>query len=195
MRLFGGLLGAVLALVVGTAPAVSALETTTFGIDVAVEDPEGRLHVPIAAGDTSSGELRVWNKTAEPLVLRLSVVPAQVDEHGNASFGGDAAAVGWVSVDPMRVTLGPQEQRRVAVVVDAPRKLDGERKTVAVLAEPESSEDAPAVLQRLAVTTYLDPDDGSLVASLGLLPWIAAVALVVAALAAHRVLGAGRGGR
>ncbi len=179
------------ALVLGTlaAPA-GAIETETFGIDVVENRSEGRLRIRLEAGKTTAGELRVWNKHDGPLVLRLSVTPASVDDDGTASLGGDPEPVRWVSV-PTRVELAAGEERRVTVRVAAPRQLSAEPKTVAVLAqaEPAAGGDEPAVLQRLAVTTYLVPDEGSLVASLGWLPWIAAAALtaVVAALTRRAV--------
>jgi hypothetical protein len=171
--------GAALALAGEAAPA-AAIETETFGIDVVESDPEGRLHIAVRAGETSSGQLRVWNNHDTPLVLRLSVVPAEVAPDGTASFGGDAEPVAWVEV-PTLVELAPGEERKVTVSVSPPRRLDAETKTVAVLAEPEITGDAPAVLQRLAVTTYLVPEKGSLIAGLGWLPWVASAALVVVA--------------
>jgi hypothetical protein len=46
-------------------------------------------------------------------------------------------------------------------------------------------------VQRLALTTYLEPDDGNLLASLGPFPWIALAVLVVVGLLAARA-GLGR---
>ena len=174
------LAGAILS---GIAP-VRAIETTSFGIDVVEVNEDRRLHIPIAAGETSRGELRVFNKQQEPITLSLSVVAARVNDSGGASLGGDAEPVGWVTVEPARVELAVGEERTIEVRVDAPRKLDGEVKTVAVLAQPApdgGSESAPAVLQRLAITTYLEPDEDSLIASLGPFPWIAGAVLLVAA--------------
>lgn len=179
-------MGAAVVLSATVAPA-GAIETNTFGIDVVQRDPEGRLRIAIKAGEDSTGRLRVWNKHDAPLVLRLSIVPAQVASDGTASFGGDTSPVEWVDV-PNRVELGPGATREVTVEVAAPRELDGDTKTVAVLAEPEVIGDAPAVLQRLAVTTYLVPDRGSLIASLGWLPWLAlALMLAVGGGAGYRV--------
>jgi hypothetical protein len=177
--------GAVLS---GAAPAF-AIETTTFGIDVAEESEDGRLHIQIKAGESTTGRLRVWNKQATPLTLVLSVFPARVDDNGQATLGGEEEATEWVAVEPSRVELDPGASQTIEVRVDAPRKLDREVRTVAVLAQPDTGgEQAPAVLQRLAVTTFLEPDEDSLIASLGPFPWIAAaVLLVVLALLGRRM--------
>lgn len=178
--------GAVLS---GAAPAF-AIETTSFGIDVAEESEDGRLHIQIKAGESTTGRLRVWNKQTTPLTLVLSVFPARVDDNGQATLGGEEEeATEWVVVEPSRVELDPGASQTIEVRVDAPRKLDGDVRTVAVLAQPDADTgQAPAVLQRLAVTTFLEPDQDSLIASLGPFPWIAAaVLLVVAVLLARRM--------
>ena len=176
------------AVLLGAAPAV-AIETTSFGIDVAEQSEDSRLHIPVRAGESTSGRLRVWNKQTTPLTLVLSVFPARVDGTGQATLGGEEEATDWVTVEPSRVELQPGASRTIEVRVDAPRKLDGEVRTVAVLAQPDTDGEAPAVLQRLAVTTFLEPDEDSLIASLGPFPWIAAgVLLIVLALLARRML-------
>lgn len=176
-----------LALLTASAPGAAAIETTTFGLDVVEPSADGRLHIPIKAGETSSGELRLFNKTDAPLTIALSVSPAQVDDEGSASLGGDATPVGWVELSEDQVALAPREERRIDVRVQAPRQLPGERAVVAIVAEPQAAGDAPAVVQRVAVTTLLEPDKDSLVASLGWYPWLAALLLaIVVALALYR---------
>lgn len=165
----------------------AAIETAGFGLDVAQPTEDGRLHVPAAAGATSTGAIRVWNKTAAPLTLELRIASARVEADGRASPGGDDPAVGWVSVDPATVELGPSAEATVAVEVRPPRRLGGEAHTVAVVAHPvpASGGDQPAVIQRLALTVFLEPDGPSFVESLGPWPWVALVLLLaVAALAA-----------
>lgn len=171
------LAGAVIAVSALAAP-VGALETTSYGLDVVETTEDGRLRIAIAAGRTTSGRLRVWNKEQRPLTLRFSVVPATVDPSGAASLGGDDEPVGWVEV-PDEVRLAPGGRTEVLVRVDAPRRLDGETRTVAVVAEPALvGDEPPAVVQRLAVTTYLVPEAGSLVAELGPIVWVALGVLV-----------------
>lgn len=175
------LAGVTLALVAGVAPA-PAIETSTYGLNVVTPSKDGRLHIDVRAGRTSTDAVRVWNKSAAPLVIRLSAVPATVAANGTASLGGQDAAAGWVHFDEEVVRLAPGERRDVRVEVKAPRRITAATRTVAVVAEPMTSGDAPAVMQRLAVTTYLKPVNGSLVAGLGLLPWLAfGVLLAVAA--------------
>ncbi|HEX2849132.1 MAG TPA: hypothetical protein VHN98_01205 [Acidimicrobiales bacterium] len=178
--------GVLLAILAGSAPA-GAIETSSFGIDVASPTKDGRLHVEVRAGHTSTTTIRVWNKdTAAPLTLRLSAVPARVDATGAASLGGDATAVKWVSFAVKEITLKPGERRDVEVRVTAPRKIAADQRTLAVMAEPVIAGAAPAVMQRLAVTTYVVPAHGSLVAGLGWLPWIALIVLLAVAVALGR---------
>lgn len=175
------------AILSGVAPAV-AIETTSFGIDVATRSDDQRLHIPVRAGETSTGELRVWNKQDTPLRLAFSVAPARVDDEGRASLGGDEPAVEWLSIEPASLELDAGAERIVEVRVHGPRKLEVGKRTVAVLAQPAVDGDAPAVLQRLAITTFLEPDEDSLIASLGVFPWIAAAILLLSiALLARRV--------
>lgn len=168
-----------LAILTAAAPGAAAIETTTFGLDVVDPTADGRLHIPIKAGETSSGQLRLFNKTDGPLTIALSVSPAQVDGEGSASLGGDATAVAWVELSEVQVALAPREERTIDVRVQAPRQLPAERAVVAIVAEPQAAGDAPAVVQRVAVTTLLEPDKGSLVASLGWYPWLAALLLAI----------------
>jgi hypothetical protein len=182
------LTGALLAFAGGGAPA-GAIETTSFGLDVAEPTDDGRLHLELRAGETTTGQVKVWNKTEAPLVLQLSVAPARIAEDGTVSLGGDDAAVGWVDLEPARVELPAGGERVVEVKVEAPRKLTGDVRAVAIQAEPAAADPAagggeqPAVIQRLALTTYLEPDEDSLIASLGPYPWIA-LAILVAVVAA-----------
>ena len=183
------LTGALLAFIGGGAPA-GAIETTSFGLDVAKPTPDGRLHLELRAGTSTSGQVKVWNKTDAPLTLQLSVAPAQVADDGTVSLGGDDDVVDWVDLETDRVELAAGQERLVEVEVDAPRKLDDEIRAVAIQVEPAASPggEQPAVIQRLALTTYLEPDEDSLIASLGPYPWIAlaVLLLVVAAVVRSR---------
>lgn len=164
--------------------AAAAIETTTFGLDVVEPTPDGRLHITLEAGERSTGRLRLFNKTDGPLAIKLSVSPATVDAAGTAQLGGDATAVEWVEVPAEPVALAPRQQQVVEVVVDAPDELPAERATVAIVAEPAAvaGGQAPAVLQRVAVTTLLEPGQKKgVIASLGWWPWVALALLVAVA--------------
>lgn len=167
----------------GATPA-GAIESASFGIDTTGGSGAGaarKLELKVRAGGVARDEVRVWNKTPEPMRVRLSVAPAQVDKAGTASLGGDPAAAGWVDLDAEDVLLAPHEARTVAFEVRPPRELSAGTKTLAVLAEPVAKGgSAPAVLQRLAVMAYLNPD-GALSASLGWLPLAALAALLALA--------------
>ncbi len=164
--------------------AAAAIETTTFGLDVVTPSPDGRLHITTRAGTTSTGQLRLFNKTDAPLALTLSVSPATVAADGQASLGGDTEPVSWIELPASPLTLAPGATRIIDVRVNAPRTLSSDRMAVAVVAEPALSPagEAPAVLQRVAMTTLLEPDDESLIASLGAYPWLALALLLVVAL-------------
>ncbi len=165
------------------APA-AAIETTTFGLDVVTPSTDGRLHIATRAGETSTGRLRLFNKTDAPLAITLSVSPATVAADGQASLGGDAEPVSWIELPDSPVTVAPGATRILDVRVNAPDRLSPERRAVAIVAEPALSPagEAPAVLQRVAMTTFLEPDEKSLIASLGAYPWLALALLLVVAL-------------
>jgi hypothetical protein len=175
------LTGALLAFVGRGAPA-GAIETASYGLDVATTSKDSRLHIDVRAGETTTGRVRVWNKSQQPLTLQLTVAPAQVTDGGAVALGGDGDGVDWVSLVPSQANLAPGAEQIVEVRVKAPRKIDGGKaRVVAVQVEPAAATagDQPAVVQRLALTTYLEPDAGSLIASLGPFPWIALAVLVV----------------
>lgn len=177
---FGAALAGALILTLSIGAPAGAIETETFGMDPDEASADGRLHIPVRAGRSTSGELRLWNKSSEPLVLRLSATAATVDGDGNAVLGGDEAPVRWTRVEPAEVALRPGEDRTVTVRVRAPRRMGAAATTLAVIAEPaQDSAGAPTVVQRVAVTTFLEPDQGSLVAGLGWSAWIALVLVVL----------------
>jgi hypothetical protein len=182
------LTGALLTFAGRGAPA-GAIETSSYGLDVVQRTDDGRLHVAVKAGETTTGQVRVWNKEQQPITLQLSVAPAQVDKGGTVSLGGDGEGVDWVTLSPARVELAAGADQVVAVRVRPPRKIEGgQDRVVAVQVEPAASAtgDQPAVVQRLALTTYLEPDSGSLIASLGPFPWIALAVLVLVAVLVGR---------
>lgn len=181
------LTGALLAGTGGSAP-VGAIETQSYGLDVAEPTDDGRLHLELRAGETTTGRVKVWNKTDAPLTLALRVVAAELGEDGRVSLGGDGAGVDWVRLEPDEVRLAGGQERVVEVRATAPRKIDDEVGVVAIQVEPAvvAGDAPPAVLQRLALTTYLEPDEDSLIASLGPFPWIALAVLLVVATALVR---------
>lgn len=188
------LTGALAAFIGGGAPA-GAIETESYGLDVVQRTEDGRLHLEVKAGKTTRGQVRVWNKSAQPITLQLSVAPAQIGDGGAVSLGGDGKGVDWVELKPTRVELAGGGEKIVAVAVRPPRKIDGTERAVAIQVEPAvtAGGQQPAVVQRLALTTYLEPDKGSLIASLGPFPWIALAILVLVAAGLARQAVARRG--
>jgi len=159
-----------------------AIETGSFGLDVARGTPDGRLHIPVRAGRTTTGSVQLWNKTSAPIDLRLSVAPATVDATGAASMGGDAAPVAWVKT-PSPVHLAADERRSVDIEVHGPRHRLAKSATVAIVAEPAAPPADAAVIERVALTTFLEPTSDKAPTVLGVLPWVAAALLVAVVLA------------
>ena len=187
---------AAVALLTLMSPALhaAAIETTSFGID---HTGDGRLEIPIRAGERTTARAEVWNKTDAPVTLELRVVPAEVDDGGAPKLGaGDSEAASWVKLRQTSVELAAQERREVVIAVEPPDHLSEETKTFAVLAQiaPEPGA-APAVLQRLALIGYLEPDPDAL--SVRSIPvWlivVAALILVVVVVIAVRRVTASRG--
>lgn len=158
--------------------AVGAIETESYGVDVAEPSDDGRLHIPLRVDRTTSGKMRVWNKTDQPLTLNLSVVGAVLADDGRVTLGGDGKAAEWASVEPSRVDLAPKATASVTVSVRASGELPEEDQVVAVLATPVVSAET-AVVQRLALTAFLEPAGPSFIESLGPWPWVAGVLIVV----------------
>ena len=170
---------AVAVVVVRAAAPLGAIETSAFGLAAADPARDNRLHVTVRAGERTEGRLLVWNKLDEPITLALSVRAARVADSGATEIGGRSEAVSWVEL-PATVSLAAQEERIVRVVVDAPSTVSAGTKTLAVLAELTGEETSPAVLQRIGVTTFLEPDPDALsVESIPMWLVVAAVAVLL----------------
>lgn len=178
-----GLVAAVALVIGGAAAPAGSIETESYGIDVAEPTADGRLHIPLRLDRTSSKAMRVWNKTDAPLTLNLTVVGAELADDGGVSIGGDGRAAEWASVEPARIDLGPQASAQVTVSARGEGELPADEQVVAVLATPVVAANQ-AVVQRLALTAFLEPSGPSFVESLGVWPWVAGgLLLVVAGLA------------
>lgn len=169
-------------LVFASARPAAAIETDTFGIDVVQPTDDGRLHIPLRVDRASARSMRVWNKTDRPVRLTLSVVGARLGDDGAVSLGGDDRAAAWVRLRPDVLELEPGVEATVEVSAESPSPRPGRTHTVAVLVSPEAGP-GQAVLQRLALTAFLEPAGPSLVESLGPWPWVAAAVLVAVAVA------------
>lgn len=167
----------------GVAPA-AAIETTTFGIDVAEPTPDRRLHIPLRVDRSSTRTMRVWNKADRAITLNLSVAGAELGDGGAVSLGGDGKAAAWVRVEPSRVDLAVGASAEVAVSARATDGLPADDQVVAVLVTPSVAQ-GDAVVQRLALTAFLEPaGPPTFVESLGPWPWVAAALLAAVATAA-----------
>lgn len=179
MRRGAAIAVATAALVVIAGPAL-AIENAQFGIAPA---STGAQSVSVEPGGRASTTLVVWSKADAPIDLLLGVEPVTVGDDGSATLAGDDEASSWVELSTARLRLDPAERRMVHVEIDAPRRLDGEPRTVAVVAEPVASGDA-AVVQRLALVVEIATSAGVAPRGSAGLPWVA-LALVVAVVAGH----------
>lgn len=180
---------------VSLAGAAQAIETADMGMEPASGSEAGgalRIEAP-AGGGESERELRVWNKTKQPLVVQLQVVSATRGADGVAVLGGDSAALGWVTLSPTTVTIPAKSQVAVAVHISLPPGAGAGGHTFAVVAEPAppAGKPAPAVVSRVAVAGYLDvggaatSSDPAATSSdkVGLVPVLAGVLALVAVVA------------
>lgn len=145
---------------VSLAGAAQAIETADFGMEPASGSEAGgalRIEAP-AGGGESERELRVWNKTKQPLVVQLQVVSATRGGDGAAVLGGESPALGWVTLSPTTVTIPAKSQRAVGVHISLPPGTGPGAHTFAVVAEPATpaGKPPPAVVARVAVAGYLD---------------------------------------
>lgn len=96
----------------------SAIQTTTWGIQPA-GGPRPSLSYP-ANGQTVHDAVIVYNRTAGPEVIDLSVLSAS---RANGSYAYSPARTGLaarVELAGSRITLGPDEQARVPVTIKMP---------------------------------------------------------------------------
>ena len=173
---------AALASVAALAPRpAAAIETASFGLTPARSaTARTSLHERVRPGATATDAVRVFNKTAQPLTLALSVSGASLGDDGQVRLGGTGGAARWVHLGTSTVTLPPNGSTTVALSIRAPRTMPAGESTAAVVAEPApgSAQADVAVLQRVALMVYVRaPEGSSLRAALGWVAWVAAVLL------------------
>ena len=158
----------------------SAIETGDFGL-VPERGARQSLHETVRAGHTTEDDVRVFNKTALPLTVRVSVERTAVAADGTLQLVGGGGEAEWASLSAHVVQLPARGSAVVHLEIRAPSKLPREVVRLAVVAEPVLDHPA-SVVQRLAMVTYLAPPRRSpLRSSLGLLPFVAVALLVLAA--------------
>lgn len=172
--------------VVGAAGPASAIETASFGLLPAGSSGRTALHEDVRPGERRDDAVRLWNKTDQPIVVRLSVQGAAIDGAGQVSLGGTGGAAEWVSLASTRVSLPARGSVDVALTVRAPRTMPAGETTAAIVAEAEPAGGTAhvSVVQRVALMVYAQAPAGSpLKASLGWALWVAVglLALVVPA--------------
>lgn len=182
----------------GAGRTAHAIETKDVGLEpVPTGDDGGRqsLRVEIIPGREATDAVRVWNKTDRPLTVDLLATAAKKAGDGSVSLGGDAAPASWIDVEHGRITLPPKGERVIAITVRPPEALPALETTAAIMVQPVSDAAAPpAILQRVAVMTYLSASSLHAPPATGTrLPvWLIVIAVLLAvaaaALAGRRVL-------
>lgn len=157
-RLAAAVIAAGLALV--PAGRSSATETNRFGAEPSPlflgGSPRRTFDVALRPGARTTQALRVWNRSDEPMTLR--VYGAGVRRKGSryevGAYEARARGTGsWVAVDDTTVSLGPHASRIVRFEVRAPRAMpDGDTiAAVAVDGGSGVSTDGLALRTRIAI--------------------------------------------
>ena len=166
MRRVFALSVAVLGVALWTAAPAQAIETRTFGMEPQHEaGSEGQrtsYRIELRAGEPAAEALRIWNKTEQPMSLKMSAVAASLDERGKVTLGGASGVASWFAFDPQTLQLAPKESRIVHFEVRAPRTLESGDVAAAVVVEPvRGSGGGVAVVERLATMVYVSAVAGS----------------------------------
>ncbi|MHB1854498.1 MAG: hypothetical protein ACYCS2_05520 [Acidimicrobiales bacterium] len=174
---------------VGWAGAAGAVQTDTYGIAPApgsLQSGGDHLQALTQPGVAVHDRLLVWNRTAGPLTLDLSVEPAHLAPGDVPALGGPVAPTRWVHLDQPVVQLGPHADQLVSLTITVPRILPHLPAQAAVVATPAAS--APgrvAVLIRLAVLISMDAAPSAPArAPLGTVGWVALAVLAAVAVTA-----------
>jgi hypothetical protein len=170
-RAFALIVAAVGAALWSAAPA-QAIETSTFGAEpspkTTSKGARTSYRIALEPNGASDDALRVWNKTDQPLTLKLSAISASVDAAGKVALGGSAGTASWFSFEPEQVELGPKASSVVRFSVRAPRSLDGSDVAAAITVEPVASQGAGvAVVERLATMVYVSTTAGGASGGIG----------------------------
>jgi hypothetical protein len=167
------------AAIAAAAGPAGAIETGDFGL-VPASGARQSLHETVRPGRTTEDDVRVFNKTAQPLKLRVSVERTSVAGDGTLQLSGGGGEADWVSMSAREVQLAPRGSAVVHVTIRPPSTAPKETVRLAVVAEPVLDHPT-SVVQRLAMVAYLEPARRSpLRASLGALPFVALALLVFA---------------
>lgn len=188
---------AALALCVIVATPASALETEQFGVEpyplFVSGDVRRSFEVTLDPGAALTDAVRVWNKTQEPVVVRLYGAGVEVTDgqYQIAAYEArDRGAGDWLRPEVGDIRLGPDEERIVRFTVSAPPILPEEGQTVALVAESDTGLETQGVdvVARLAMLVEIDPESSGL-AGISWWVWLAAaliLAVAVSQLVARR---------
>lgn len=166
------------ALVATVAGPASAGQTETFGAEPypLFEDGAARrfFEIEVSPGATWTDRVRVWNRSSEPVELRLYGAEAKDDDgtYTIATYESRAQGTGsWIDVEPASVTLGPGEERIVSVHLTAPNHLPEGDRLGAVVVEGSAGQGAGGVdvVTRLGILLLMEPGTGGV---LGLHPMV-----------------------
>ena len=142
---------------VSSAPA-GAVQTTTWGIVAAPVGNSFRPTISHAAdGSTVHDAVIVFNRTAQPITIRLSVLGATYAD-GAYQFGSASSGLAaHTSLAASTIRLGPYQQARVPVTIVMPR--GAKATTLAAIAAEGApiADGALSVQQRLVVFVKATP--------------------------------------
>lgn len=146
--------------------AAWGLETKTFGMEPYPSTVSGSTRqsyrLELRADQGKRDGVRVFNKSSEPITLRLYPVEAARRGDGSVLVGLSRATTGagsWIALETEQVTLGPKESKTVAFAVQVPREFpEGNEFLAAIAVEPAPGQASSgvAVVQRLATVVYVE---------------------------------------
>lgn len=163
MRRLAAAAALVAVLVLAPATPSGAIETGEFGIEpVASGGPRQSFQEKIRPGRSTKDAVRVFNKSSRPLTIRLWAEQASIEPDGQVRLDGVSGTARWLRLSLGTVELAPKSERLVPFEVRAPREIGRHTAHMALVAEPVAQErEQVAVLQRLAVLVYAEPDEGA----------------------------------
>jgi hypothetical protein len=150
------------AAVAGWAGPAAAVQTAQWGMEAT--GAQGGYQPEIvhpADGSTVDAQLLVWNRTSEPLTVRLSVLSVT---YANQTYQYSARLSGLatgVSLPAPEVSLGPHQEAHLTVTVREPRGITTPE-FAAISGESRPVQEGPlSVVERLAVLVRATPLAGA----------------------------------
>lgn len=153
-------------------PAVALAQSGTVGIKLVevptdrADDPRARVYIidHLNPGDRIERRVQVGNSTGRDLEILLYPGAADIvdDRFQTLPPGQENELVGWMSVEPDRLSLGPGRTGVATVAIDVPADAGpGERYGVFWAQPPAGGGSGPEVVNRVGVRVYLSVGSGA----------------------------------